>query len=267
MPSVKVLRTPLPVNLADVTETSDHSRTHSCVRSRKINRMSRLLLMLILGLLPSGLSAQENSVNPGINKSFENPDVDLFVGRFEREGRDAFDHRHEILKVIDLKPGQTVADVGAGTGLFTRLFARAVGKDGRVFAVDIAEKFVKHVELTSRKAKLSNVVGVVCSEDSVKLPEKSIDVAFICDTYHHFEFPTKTMQSIRRALRDDGRVILIDFHRIEGVSREWIMGHVRAGQEVFVSEIKQAGFRQVDEKKGLLKESYFVRFKKAEPSK
>ena len=226
-------------------------------------RMKRLILCtLILNI--SVASAQEKSVNPEINKSFKNPDVDTFVGRFEREGRDAYDHRHEIVKACGLKPGMMVADIGAGTGLFTRMFASKIGLKGKVYSVDIAEEFVSHTEETARKAGFKNVVGIVCSQDSINLPPNSIDLAFICDTFHHFEFPYKTMLSIHKALRKDGRVVLIDFHRIKGLSREWVFGHVRAGQEVFVKEIVETGFRQIDEKKGLLKESYFVVFAKTD---
>jgi predicted methyltransferase len=215
-------------------------------------------LFSLIGSLP----AQEKSVRPGVNDSFRDPDVGEFTERFEREGRDAYDHRHEIVEAARLKPGMHVADVGAGTGLFTRLFAARVGPEGRVYAVDIAENFVEHAEKSAEKAGLKNVVGVVAAADSVNLAPESIDLAFICDTYHHFEFPYKTMASIHRALRPGGEVILIDFHRIEGVSSEWALGHVRAGQEVFTQEIEEAGFRQVEEKKDMLDESYFVRFKK-----
>jgi SAM-dependent methyltransferase len=207
--------------------------------------------------------AQEKSVRPGINKSFENPNVGDFVGRFEREGRDAFDHQKEIVQTCKFKHGMVVADIGAGTGLFTRLFSPAVGPEGKVCAVDIAEKFVKHIELSAREQKMTNVTGIVCSQDSVNLPPSSIDIAFICDTYHHFEFPHKIMRSIHRALKPDGQVVLIDFQKIEGVSSDFVMGHVRAGQEVFTKEIVEAGFRQVEEVKGMLDESYFVRFEKA----
>ncbi|QDU39922.1 Ubiquinone/menaquinone biosynthesis C-methyltransferase UbiE [Maioricimonas rarisocia] len=225
-------------------------------------RLLTLLLVLAAAAVSRPASAQEKSVNPGINKSFEDPDVDQFVDRFEREGRDVFDHQNEILEAIGLKPGMVVADIGAGTGLFSRKFARAVGPEGQVFAVDIAEKFVRHVESTAREAGLTNVVGVVAGADAVNLPPASVDLAFICDTYHHFEFPTKTMQSLHRALRPGGEVILIDFIRIEGVSDDWILGHVRADQETFTREITATGFRQVEDRKGLLDESYFVRFRK-----
>ena len=222
----------------------------------------RRLSFAAIALFPLLLPAQEQSVRPGINDAFQNPNVEEFIERFERDGRDAYDHRHEVLAAMRLRPGMDVADIGAGTGLFTRLFAPLVSPEGKVYAVDISERFVKHVENTTAKAGLKNVVGVVCTADSVKLPPASVDLAFICDTYHHFEVPQKTMASLHRALRPGGEVILIDFHRIEGVSSEWVLGHVRAGQEVFTKEIEQAGFRQVEEKKDLLSESYFVRFRK-----
>jgi predicted methyltransferase len=72
------------------------------------------------------------------------------------------------------------------------------------------------------------------------------------------------MRSIHKALRPNGQVVLIDFHRIEGKSSDWIMSHVRAGQEVFAKEISEAGFKQLEDKKDLLKESYFLRFVKIE---
>jgi predicted methyltransferase len=227
--------------------------------------MSRIIPTILCVLFATAaLHAQQKSVNPGINKTFETPVVSEFVERFEKEGRDAFDHRQQIMAALGLKPGMAVADVGAGTGLFTRLFSRAVGESGKVYAVDISDEFVEHIEKTAREQKVKNIVGVVCKADSVALPPASIDLAFICDTYHHFEYPHKTMRSIHKALRLKGQVVLIDFHRIEGKSSDWIMGHVRAGQEVFAKEIAEAGFKQVEEKKDLLKESYFLRFVKVE---
>ncbi|MEX2187641.1 MAG: class I SAM-dependent methyltransferase [Pirellulales bacterium] len=155
-----------------------------------------------------------------------------------------------------------VADVGAGTGLFTRMFSPLVGDSGKVYAVDISDEFVAHIEKIAKQQKMANIVGVVCTSDSVKLAPASADLVFICDTYHHFEFPEKTMRSIHRALKPKGQVVLIDFRRVKGVSTDWVMNHVRAGQEVFAKEITDAGFKQVEEKKDLLKESYFLRFEK-----
>jgi ubiquinone/menaquinone biosynthesis C-methylase UbiE len=211
--------------------------------------------------LTGALRAQQESVRPGVNKTFEDPNVDEFVGRFETESREIFAPRKEIVAACQLKPGMAVADVGAGTGLFTRLFAAEVGPQGRVYAVDIARKFVDHVEKTCSEAGLKNVTGVLCTSTSTELPPNSVDLVFVCDTYHHFEYPQKTLASIHQALRADGKLIVIDFHHIEGKTSKKMMEHVRAGQEVFTAEIEAAGFKKLDEA-SFLKENYFLRFQK-----
>src|SRR5262249_44721051 len=149
-----------------------------------------------------------------------------FVEMFEVESREVFAKRQDIVAACPLKPGMAVGDIGAGTGLFTRLFAKEVGPKGKVYAVGIAPQFIAHINKTCKEQGLDNVIGMACKPDSVELSENSIDLAFICDTYHHFEFPFKTMASIHRALRKGGRVVLVDFKRIPGVSSEWVLGHV-----------------------------------------
>jgi len=225
---------------------------------------SPALLTLVILFLATGqdLVAQKKSVRPGINKSFRRPDVKAFIGRFETESREVFERRKEIIAALSLRKGQSVADIGAGTGLFSRLLAPGVGSRGRVFAVDIAKEFVEHIDRSCREQKITNVQARLCSPTSVGLPDESIDLAFICDTYHHFEFPYKTMRSVWRALRPGGQVVLIDFHRKKGTSSEWVLEHVRAGQKTFVEEIVRSGFEVVDEKT-FLKTSYFVRLRKA----
>ena len=226
-------------------------------------RFLRSLVALAMIGCCSLLVAQEQSVRPGINDAFQDPNVEAFVERFETESREVFANREQIVAACQLKAGQTVADIGAGTGLFTRLFSKAVGNQGQVLAVDIAQKFLDHIQTGSRQAGLRNVSTVLCKADSTELPAQSVDVAFICDTYHHFEFPAKTMASLRRALKPQGRVVLIDFRRIEGKSSEWTLSHVRAGQEVFEAEVVAAGFKKVREEPKLLDENYFVVFEKA----
>ncbi len=211
-------------------------------------------------------TAQEKSVKPGINKQFENPDPKEWIQKFEGESREIAANAKEIVAACKLKPGMMVADVGAGTGLFTRKFASAVGDKGKVYAVDIAQTFLDHIKKTCADGKIKNVETVLCDQFSTKLPKNSVDLVFICDTYHHFEFPQRTLRSIHEALRPSGQIVLVDFHRIPGKSREWVVGHVRAGQEVFIGEIKSAGFKVVGEEK-FLKENYFVRFERVERKK
>ena len=226
-------------------------------------RTVSLALFLVSGLpFVDMTTAQEQSVKPGINDTFRNPDVKEFQGRFEVESREVFAHRKESVAACKVQPGQTVADIGAGTGLFTRMFSPLVGKEGRVISVDIAQTFLDHIEKTSREAGMLNIETILGTADSTNLLPESIDVAFICDTYHHFEYPLKTMESLHRALKPGGRVVLVEFRRVEGTSTDWIINHVRAGQEVFESEIAKSGFKKVREDRDLLKENYLVTFEK-----
>lgn len=247
----------------------NHTRHYPLVNvlTLALNALGLLLgLLLGLELLLWGVAeGQEKSVRPGINDSFKDPDLKKYQGIFEGESREIYTHRLEIVRKVGLKPGMTVADIGAGTGLFTRLFAQEVGPKGKVYAVDIAPKFLEHIRKTAKESGISNITTVQCSIDSTDLPPQSVDRVFICDTYHHFEYPHKTMASVHRALRPGGQVILIDFHRIPGKSRPWILEHVRAGQEVFVREILQSGFRQIqgNEADQLLMENYLLRFEKS----
>jgi len=174
------------------------------------------------------LMAQEKSVRPGINDPFEKPTPTEFLEKFEVESREIFAKRNEIVSAAKIKPGSIIADVGAGTGLFTRLLAKATGPKGKVIAVDIAQSFLDHIDATCKIEKLDNVSFQLCNQESCLLAPNTLDVAFVCDTYHHFEFPFRTATSIYKALKPEGKLILIDLHRTSGVSSEWAMKHVRA---------------------------------------
>jgi ubiquinone/menaquinone biosynthesis C-methylase UbiE len=223
-----------------------------------------VLLAIYLAILPFS-SAQEKSVRPGINDSFKNPDVKEWVTKFEGESREVYDKRKEIVAACKLKSAQAVADVGAGTGLFTRLFAEEVKNDGTVYAVDIAQKFLDHIAASAKQQELKNIKTVLGTDVSAELTEASVDVVFICDTYHHFEFPQRMMTSIHKSLKAGGRVVVIDFIRMPDTSSDWVLKHVRAGQDVVEKEVAECGFRKVTEVKDLLKENYMVVFEKVDP--
>jgi len=220
-------------------------------------------ISLLAGLLLAFFAlAQEQSVRPGINRHFVDPDWHRWVNTFERPGREVYDKRHAIVAASKVRPGMSVADIGAGTGLFTRLFAPAVEPGGTVYAIDIASKFIDNILRTCREQGLSNVTGIVNTPVDTGLPADSIDLAFIADTYHHFEYPKQTLASLHQALRSSGRVIIIDFRRDPRVSSNWVMGHVRGNKAQVMQELRAAGFRLVDDKP-LMRTNYFLEFVKA----
>ncbi len=205
----------------------------------------------------------EWSVKPGINDSYKNANVDDWIVRFEGESREIYKHRDRILEAVGLQPGMTVADIGSGTGFFTLAFAGRVKPDGKVLAVDITPEFLKLIDERAAEFGLTNVETVHSKARSATLPAGSVDLVFICDVYHHFEYPMAMMRSIHKALRPGGQLVIIDFERIVGVSRDWILGHVRAGKGVVTDEVTSSGFRLVAEvDASYLAENYYLRFEK-----
>lgn len=180
--------------------------------------------------------------------------------QFEREGREVFDRQAEILAALELREGLAVADVGAGTGLFTLALAERVGPEGKVYAVDVQAYFLDHIGQKARKAELHNVTLVRADQASAKLPEGSVDLVLMCDSYHHVEQPAAYLASLKAALRPGGRLVVVDYIAIEGKSEAWMLDHVRATPTEFRAEIESAGFRFVRAHEGVLEENFFFEF-------
>lgn len=215
---------------------------------------------LFLALLAQPLIAEQN-VNPEINNHYKNPDVTQWQGVFERDGREIWDRRGDIIRHLRLQPGQAIADVGAGTGFFSLLMAQEVGATGRVYAIDIAKNFVDASVQRAREQGLDNVIGVVNDQQSVHLAPASVDLVFISDTYHHFEYPQATLRSIHSALKPNGELVIIDFRRDASQSSSWVLDHVRADNQRVITEIKAAGF-ELTEKLDFMQTQYYLRFRR-----
>jgi predicted methyltransferase len=224
-------------------------------------RVPLLLCLLLFSQLMA--HAETPVVGPDMNAYYHGADYERWRSIFESGGREVYDRRLEILRALEIKPGMRVADVGAGTGLYTMLFADAIGPTGTVYAVDISESFVEAIGARAAEAGLKNIVPVLSQQKSTELPPGSVDLVFMADTYHHFEYPRSMLDSIRAALVPGGKLAIIDFRREPGVSSRWILGHVRAGREEVIREVEQAGFKLIDEPIKL-RGNYFVRFRKVD---
>jgi SAM-dependent methyltransferase len=208
---------------------------------------------------------EEVSAKPGINDEFLKGEVDLkeWHQKFETEAREIAAQKDGIIAALKLKKGQDVADVGSGTGLFLEPLAAAVGVAGRVYALDISPAFIEGLRQRVKLLKLEQVEVRLSKERSVELPALSVDAAFVCDTYHHFEYPQHVLFSLFKAIRPLGHLYVVDFERIEGTSRPWVLDHVRADKKTTIKEIEQAGFQFVEEIEvpGLV-ENYLLRFRR-----
>lgn len=214
-----------------------------------LTQKSFLLTLACIFFLNINLWSQDSSLAPGINERFKQQ-PDQSIKQFDFSGSDP-KLQKEILEACNLKPGMDIADVGAGSGVHARLFAREVLPGGKVYAVDIVQKFLDHIKTESEKEGIKNIRCVMGSDTSCNLVPASVDVVFTCDTYHHFEYPFRMMKSIHNALRPKGRFIIIDFK-----DKSW---HVRADSKKVIEEITKSGFRLVDSRE-ISKMFFIARF-------
>lgn len=220
------------------------------------NRIRTISVLLNLALcfvtcLPAQLAAQSPAVATEkyqhINDNYKHPDVDVWVKRFEGEGRQVYDYRNELVEAIGLHEEQDVADVGAGTGLFEPLLSHKVGKNGVVYAVDIVPEFIDHIQQKAAQTGLTNIRTVLSDEHSTRLPENSVDVVYICDAYHHFVYYQDMLTSIHSALRSAGELFIVEYDKQPGVSSEWLINHIRGTREEFSAEIEAGGFQMTQD--------------------
>ena len=224
------------------------------------------LTCLGLALLISGgfrYGAAQQTITPTareLNKAFD-ADASQWTERFEHEGRAIYDKRYEILDALHLKPGMNAADIGAGSGLFSRLMAQRVAPGGTIFAVDISKNMVDHIAKVAEEEKITNLKPILGDPRSPRLAPNSLDLVCIIDSYHHFEFPQDMLREIRSALRPDGALVLIDFKRVEGISSDFILKMVRAGEGTFGDEFQNAGFDLIERRDDMFPDNYLLRFR------
>ena len=159
---------------------------------------------------------------------------------------------------MQIEPGMSVADVGAGTGFFTLMLAEAVGPKGKVYAVDIAPEFLKAIAKRAEAQGFNNVITILGTQKDARIPADKLDRIYIGDTYHHFEYPVTYSKTLRSALRSKGQLIVVDFKRIPGISSPWVLGHVRAGKNAFIEEMSIAGLMLIEDL-DFMQTQYFLR--------
>lgn len=216
------------------------------------------VLLLAVWLTPA---LCEQNVRPGINDHYQTPAFERWRQTFERPGREVYDRRAEVVTALGLAPGMAVADVGAGTGFYSLMFADAVGPQGQVYAVDIADYFINGTLARAREAGFDHLAGVINNPHSVELPTASVDLIFTSATYHHFEYPQSTLASMHQALRPNGELVIIDYRKDPAVASEWVLEHVRLDKQGVIREVEQAGFKYLDEPLQL-REFFALRFRR-----
>jgi ubiquinone/menaquinone biosynthesis C-methylase UbiE len=142
-------------------------------------------------------------------------DPKAYIAMLEDPKRDAYQKPHEVVTALGLKPGETLADIGSGSGYFALRFAAHVGEQGRVFAVDVDPEMVRHLNRRIRDAGVRNVQTVLADPDDPLLPDASLDRFVVVNTWHHIEKPVDYLARMKRMLKPGGQVVMIDFQKTE----------------------------------------------------
>ena len=188
------------------------------------------------------LSAQ---VAEKANEGYKTPEARARVGStLGAVDRDARQKPKELVAAMGLKPGMAVADVGTGVGYMLPFLSEAVGTGGKVTAQDIFPDFLDKARQHASAEKLTNVQFVLGGIDDPKLPANSLDAILLLDVYHHIDYPEKVLANLRKALKPDGHLVIVEYHKNEkAMPNRRALEHIRLGEEDAEREIESNGFR------------------------
>jgi ubiquinone/menaquinone biosynthesis C-methylase UbiE len=162
----------------------------------------------------------------------------------EREGREESERPDEVIAAMQLKDGDVVAEIGCGTGFFSRRLAKAVGPHGTVYAEDIQPEMLDLLKKYAAENGDSNIVTVLGTETDPKLPKGRMDWILLVDVYHEFQEPKPMLARMREALKPDGRIALVEY-RAEDHSADHISPPHRMSVDQILREWTPAGFELV----------------------
>ncbi|MCG3199766.1 MAG: Ubiquinone/menaquinone biosynthesis C-methyltransferase UbiE [bacterium] len=224
-----------------------------------------LVLLFEVGSAAQGISSTPNSTTASIPVSVTEtipPPLTHYMGReiaqtmhysgapwLVREARDREEDCKTLLRVLDLKPGMTVCDLGCGNGFYTLRVAKAVGPGGKVYAVDIQPEML---DLLAERAEIENITHFVPILGTVvdpKVPENEFDLILLIDVYHEFSHPEHMLRAIRRSLKPNGRLAQVEF-RAEDPNVPIKPEH-KMSKEQILKELNPNGFKLVGQFDGL----------------
>jgi ubiquinone/menaquinone biosynthesis C-methylase UbiE len=215
------------------------------------------LFVVLVGQALSIASAQTVPDAHEAHRLHENPAE--YIAALDDPARDEYQKPHEVLQALDIKAGEIVADIGAGSGYFTLRLAHHVGQSGRVYAVDVSPDMIRHLHTKVRDARLLNVSPILAPPDDPFLPQ-AVDRFVIVDVWHHVEDQPAYLSRMRKLLKPGGQIVMIDFHK-----RDLPVGppaSMKIAREDLLRQMTDNGFRLVKEHT-FLPYQYFLVFEAA----
>lgn len=202
--------------------------------------MRRKLLLPILGLILAG-SFTESQAQLAARKA------DEWVTTLEGPQRVATQKIDEVLSKLALKPGMVVADIGAGSGLFSRPLAKAVAPAGKVYAVDVQQDLLDYINKRDKDENIRNVQTVLGEFNDPKLPARDVDLAFINDVLHHIQNRAVYLKALAKYVNGTGRIAIIEMNKNDPNTPHKSQPELLVGREEIQQWMSDAGFKLVQE--------------------
>jgi arsenite methyltransferase len=207
--------------------------------------MKRLITVLALLAVPFSALAQDAVKRDHHQMHHIHRDSRAYIGMLEDPTRDAYQKPHEVLTAMAIKPGEVIADIGAGSGYFTFRLAHHVGDKGKVYAVDVSPEMIVHLNRQIRDLKAISVTSILADPDDPLLADGSIDRFFFSNSWHHIKNQAKYLSLIKKILKPGGEIIMIDFHKTElpvGPPMQ-----MKIAREDLIRQLESDGFRLTKE--------------------
>jgi SAM-dependent methyltransferase len=217
-----------------------------------------MLLLVACILLPSPVCFADEAAQTDVEARVPAEPMSYLGAKWlEREDRIAEERPDEVIAEMKLKPGDTVADIGVGTGFFARRIAKQVAPEGVVYGVDIQPEMLELLGEFCKKEGIENVKPVLGDMDNPKLPEASLDWIILVDAYHEFGDPEAMLAHMRKALKPTGRVALLEY-RLLGDTAAHIKKDHRMSVRQVLAEWNAGGFELIDLLEFLPAQHYFI---------
>ena len=223
--------------------------------------MKRIVVFAALALaawLPAQVATQANS-------KYQTPeDRQKMAKNLANPGRDQSQKPGQLMFQMGLQPGMTVADVGTGVGHLLPFLSHRVGDKGHVIAEDIFDDFLAAAKQVAAGEKLANVTFVKGDEADPKLPEAGVDMVLAFDVYHHFDYPEKMLAGIHKALRADGKLVIVEYYKREAAMPNGnALTHIRLDMPDLIKEVEANHFHLIEERERIKNVEYMLVLEKS----
>lgn len=227
--------------------------------------MKKTAILIIAVLLP--LAAALPQVAQQANQAYQTSEGRENIAKALNDPtRAARQNPRDIVAALDLKPGDTVADVGTGIGFMLPYLNQAVGPTGHVVAEDIQTDFLDKAKMKAQIERLSNIQFVLGTDRDPRLPSDTLSAALLLDVYHHFDYPQAMLEHIRDSLLSDGKLVVVEYFKRPGAmpngDRNFAVQHIRLDQADLIREVENNGFRLVSKRDLIPNSQYITVFEK-----